>query len=118
MSDARMVKVAELWQRKSAKGTVYFSGFMGDAQLLLFKDGARPHPTKPDETVVVWKLFVQERDPSKRPAARRQAPMLEARVINAREPAAAREPCQGPPDERFYDDSAEAIADLTGARGR
>jgi hypothetical protein len=30
----RMVKLAELWERTSGKGTRYFSGFMGDAQLL------------------------------------------------------------------------------------
>jgi hypothetical protein len=48
MSDQpRMVKLADLWQRKSAKGMTYFSGFMGDTQLLLFKDGDRPHPTRP-----------------------------------------------------------------------
>ena len=71
MTDAvRMVKLADLWQRKSAKGTVYFSGFMGDCQILLFKEGKTPHPTRPDEEVIVWKLLVQERDQSRRPQAR------------------------------------------------
>jgi hypothetical protein len=69
---ARMVKLAELWQRKSAKGTIYFSGFMGDCQVLLFKDGKKPHPTRPDEEVIVWKLLVQERDPERRPQQRRE----------------------------------------------
>src|SRR3982750_1222563 len=59
--DARMVKLAELWERASAKGTRYFSGFMGDAQVLLFDGGERPHPTRPGETVHVWRLMVQER---------------------------------------------------------
>jgi hypothetical protein len=71
MSDApRMVRLAELWQRKSAKGAVYFSGFMGDSQILLFKEGKRPHPTRPDEQVIVWKLLVQERDQNRRPQGR------------------------------------------------
>ena len=70
MSDARMVKLAELWERTSARGTRYFSGFMGDAQVLLFDGGERPHPTRPDETVHVWRLMVQERDPARRPQAR------------------------------------------------
>jgi hypothetical protein len=74
MSDSRMVKLCDLWQRKSAKGTTYFSGFLGDAQLLLFKDGERPHPTRPDETVIVWKLLVQERDPARRPQIRQPTP--------------------------------------------
>ncbi len=67
----RMVKLAELWQRESAKGTTYFSGFMGDAQVLLFDGGEREHPKRPGETVRVWKLMVQERDPSRRPGGGR-----------------------------------------------
>ena len=67
MSDNRFVKPATLWQRKSAKGTVYFSGFRGDCQILLFKEGKRPHPSRPAEDVIVWKLVVQERDPERRP---------------------------------------------------
>ena len=73
MSDqppARMVKLCDLWQRKSAKGTVYFSGFMGDCQVLIFKEGKRRHPTRPDEEVIVWKLLVQERNPARRPQSR------------------------------------------------
>src|SRR5689334_16373877 len=68
--DARMVKLAELWERTSARGSRYFSGFMGDAQVLLFDGGEKPHPTKPGETVHVWRLMVQERDPTRRPQAR------------------------------------------------
>jgi hypothetical protein len=66
MGQSRMVKLADMWQRKSAKGATYFSGFMGDCQVLMFKDGEKPHPTRPDETVIVWKLLVQERDPNRR----------------------------------------------------
>jgi hypothetical protein len=42
---ARKVKLADLWQRKSAKGATYFSGFMGNTQVLLFKQGEKPNPT-------------------------------------------------------------------------
>ena len=71
MSDApRMVKLCDLWQRKSAKGTTYFSGFMGDVQVLVFKDGVKSHPTRPNEQVIVWKLLVQEKNPARRPQAR------------------------------------------------
>ena len=79
MSDGqpRMVKLCDLWQRESAKGTVYFSGFMGDCQVLLFKEGKKPHPIRPDEEVIVWKLLVQERDPNRRPQQRRQEPWQE-----------------------------------------
>jgi hypothetical protein len=63
----RMVKLCDLWQRKSAKGAVYFSGFMGDCQVLMFKEGKKPHHNKPGEEVIVWRLLVQERDPNRRP---------------------------------------------------
>ena len=63
-----MVKLATLWQRKSAKGATYFSGFLGDVALVMFDGGRQPHPTKPGEEIHVWKLFVQERDPTRRPA--------------------------------------------------
>jgi hypothetical protein len=67
MSAPRMVKLAEMWQRKSAKGAVYFSGYMGSTQVLLFKEGEKPHPTRPGEVVKVWNIMLQERDPSRRP---------------------------------------------------
>jgi hypothetical protein len=74
MSDPRMVKLATLWQRKSAKGSVYFSGFMGDCQVLMFKEGSKPHPARPEEQVIVWKLLVQERDQERRPKPRAATP--------------------------------------------
>jgi hypothetical protein len=62
MTGGRMVKLASLWQRNSAKGATYFSGYMGGVQVLLFKEGEKPHPTRPDETVTVWNLLIQEKD--------------------------------------------------------
>jgi hypothetical protein len=75
---ARMVKIADMWQRRSAKGITYFSGFMGDVQLLLFKEGKEPHPTRPDEEVIVWKLLIQERDPARRPKRQERPPAHQA----------------------------------------
>ena len=62
-----LVKPTSLWERQSAKGTRYFSGFMGDAQILLFDGGEKDHPTRPGEKVRVWRLMVQERDLARRP---------------------------------------------------
>jgi hypothetical protein len=47
-----LVKLAELWQRTSAAGNIYYSGFPGGAQLLLFDDGEHAHPTRPDAGIV------------------------------------------------------------------
>ncbi len=90
----RMVRLCDLWQRKSAKGATYFSGFMGDCQVLQFKDGVKPHPTRPDEQVIVWKLLVQERDPSRRPKPRGQGAWDAARAATpeAPSPPATEEP--------------------------
>ena len=64
----RMVKLADLWERTSARGTRYFSGFMGDVQLLMFQGTEVIRET--GEIVQTWRLLVQERDPERRPAAR------------------------------------------------
>jgi len=124
MDQPRMVKLAELWERTSARGTRYFSGFIGDCQVLLFDGGEKDHPTRPGERVHVWRLMVQERDPSRRPAQQstrqpsgyrgdsaRRAPTDEERAR-----AAAREATREPPAS-WVDDSEAAIRDLTG-RGR
>ena len=52
-TDNRMVKLCELWERTSAKGTRYFSGFLGDAQVLMFSAGE--HPDRPG--VMRWNLL-------------------------------------------------------------
>jgi acyl dehydratase len=57
-----MVQLTTVWERTSAAGKRYFSGFLGNSQLLIFDDGEHPHPTKPGETVHVWKVLLQERD--------------------------------------------------------
>jgi hypothetical protein len=118
--DARMVKLAELWERTSARGTRYFSGFMGDAQVLLFDGGEKPHPTKPDETVHVWRLMVQERDPARRQQSRGDPPAKSAaqpqeRGQGWRGPSQYRRPANGAqrgPEaagEAFYEDSLEDV---------
>jgi len=63
------VVLAELWERRSAKNNLYFSGFMGAVSVVLLRDGERPHPSRPNEVITVWKLLVQERQP--RPAAQK-----------------------------------------------
>jgi hypothetical protein len=57
------IVLAELWERQSAKGNQYFSGYWGGLQVALLKDGERPHPTRPEETITVWRLVAQERQP-------------------------------------------------------
>jgi uncharacterized protein (DUF736 family) len=63
----RMIRLTTLWERTSSKGTTYFSGFLGDCQLLLFKGDEITRPN--GEVVQTWKLMIQERDPGRRPPA-------------------------------------------------
>jgi hypothetical protein len=108
-SDARMVKLAELWERTSARGTRYFSGFLGDAQVLMFDAGEREHPTKAGETVHVWRLMVQERDPARRPQAR------DAPAKGSARPAGRGDGWRGPSAYRRGNGAARAPAADDGA---
>jgi hypothetical protein len=60
------LKLAELWQRESREGRVYFSGYLGAARVLLLDAGERPHPTREGEMVRIWNLVAQERPPQER----------------------------------------------------
>jgi hypothetical protein len=60
-----LVKLTEVWERTSANGNRYFSGYLGASQF--FEDGKHPHPTRPGETVHVWKVPLQERDQPTQP---------------------------------------------------
>jgi hypothetical protein len=111
--DNRMVKMADLWERTSAKGTRYFSGFMGDCQLLLFDGGEKDHLTRPGETVHVWRLMVQERDPSRRPQTR--SVERGQRTWDRSRDTAQR--MQEPP-QIWLDESEAAIRDLERGPGR
>ena len=71
--DNRLVRIATLWERTSSKGRRYFSGFMGDCQLLLFEAGDITRPS--GEVVKTWKLLVQEKDPDRRPQQKREQPI-------------------------------------------
>jgi hypothetical protein len=51
--NAKTVMLVELWERTSSKGRRYFSGFMGNTQVLMFDGGEKDHPTKPGERVHV-----------------------------------------------------------------
>jgi hypothetical protein len=75
-SDSRLVKLATLWERTSGKGRKYFSGFLGDAQLLMFEAGEITRPN--GEVVQTWKLLVQERDPARRPQRHDRPPAHDA----------------------------------------
>lgn len=68
---SRMVKVCSVWERTSARGSRYLSGFWGDCQVVGFFKGEKQHPTRPDETVLVWEIFLQEKDPARRPGGGR-----------------------------------------------
>jgi hypothetical protein len=55
------VLLCEVWERTSAKGALYYSGYLANCSVVLLRDGERPHPKRPDETITVWKLLVSER---------------------------------------------------------
>jgi hypothetical protein len=111
-----MVLLTTVWERVSQNGNRYFSGYLGNSQLLMFDDGEQPHPTKPGETVHVWKVLLQERDQAQRPQA---SPTRNAehgqRTWDRSRDAAQR--MQEPP-QSWIDDSEGALRDLEFGPGR
>lgn len=59
------VTLCELWERRSGKGGIYYSGFLGRTKVLLLAAGEREHR---GETVKVWNLCVAEQEPRERHA--------------------------------------------------
>jgi hypothetical protein len=73
MADDKVL-LCQLWERTSAKGTVYLSGFLGKARLVGFKGEQRADGTR------IWDIYLPGRD--------QQAVQAPARD-NDRSPAAA-----------------------------
>jgi hypothetical protein len=124
-SDAsRLLKLAEFWEKTSQRGTKYFSAYMGDVQLLLFRSGEKDHPTKPGERVVVWRLMAQERDPARRPKSASDSAAAGRQQVRAiprcwgfptRGRATPSTSPQGAANNQPFDDSEAAVDDLTRA---
>ena len=49
----------ELWQRKSARGTTYLSGFLGKAKVVAFKKQGE----LPPGVEAVWQVFITSQPP-------------------------------------------------------
>jgi hypothetical protein len=132
-----MVQLTTVWERTSASGNRYFSGFLGASQLLIFDAGEQPHPTREGETVHVWNVLLQERDQAarqqtqtraaergqrtwdrsreqQRQAERAKAGQVgEALLREAGRDFSRRRENQAPP-QAWLDDSEAAIRDLEG----
>ena len=109
--DKPSILLAELWERESKHGNVYYSGFWGNLSVALLRDSERPHPTRPDETITVWKLVAQERQP--RPAAQRPPTSPPERDAASAPPAVASSAGARPgasqrPQRRFRREGARA----------
>lgn len=74
------ITLAELWERTSAAGNRYFAGYLGGLSIALLCDGEREHPTRPGETVVVWRLVAQERPVAARRSPQKRDPAPAGRV--------------------------------------
>jgi hypothetical protein len=122
-----MVQIASLWERTSKAGNVYYSGFMGSAQLLMFRGEEITRDN--GDVVQTWNLLVQERDQAPRQKKNShdeksfQAQTRQRHVDQGRARAAgeavlreARQPRTPEPPAGWLDDHEQAVADLE--RGR
>jgi hypothetical protein len=128
-----MVRIATLWERESKAGRKYYSGFLGGAQLLMFRGVEITRDN--GEVVTTWNLLVQERDQAPRQDAPRQALpergqgiwdrsrdreryVTQDRAASAGQAILQERDHAPEPPQDWLDDSAEAIRDLTEGPGR
>lgn len=103
--------LCELWERESASGNVYFAGFLGGLSVALLRDGEREHPSRPGETVTVWRLVAQERQPRQETQGTSRQPRATARADTppAARGGAARRPSNGSRKDRAARDTLERL---------
>jgi hypothetical protein len=93
------VLLCSLWERTSAKGTVYLSGFLGKARVVGFRGESRPDGTQ------TWDLYLTP--------GKEQEEAAGSRAQQARRPESRRPPrlqVEKPAEDRpFFDDD---ISDL------
>jgi len=53
MADSSLVKIASLWRNQDKNGTVYLSGYLGDAKILIFQAKNKTSEKSPDYHVYV-----------------------------------------------------------------
>lgn len=100
------VKLFDLWQRTSARGNQYLSGFLGNCGVVAFID----HDAELREGVeAIWNVYLQEIDeqPQRQRAAAAQQPRRARKVQRRPKPPASDD--DGPP----LDDD---ISDIGGGR--
>jgi hypothetical protein len=65
MLDGDFIRLFTLWERRSRDGRPYFSGYLGECKVLVFRDD-RAAP--PEGAVALWNVLLQEKP--RKPAAR------------------------------------------------
>lgn len=59
-----MINIGGLWLNKSQNGEIYFSGYFGNARLLIFKNGFKEKENQPDYVMYVAKAEKRSDVPS------------------------------------------------------
>lgn len=58
MSDSTMIQITGLWLNETQDGQKYFTGYMGNARVLIFRNGYKKEDKHPD-----YILYVSENKP-------------------------------------------------------
>jgi len=95
------VLLGRLFERTSLKGNRYFSGRLGAARVMLFKDDRA-------DTDNCWQLFVQDGD-DKAPQAAQEGQGQEKTTRTTRKPTTATSGPENAPDLPFHDDGLEGL---------
>lgn len=52
---SKLIQITGLWENKKADGSTYFSGYLGGASIVIFKNGYKTETKHPD-----WVMYVGE----------------------------------------------------------
>src|SRR5688572_8395349 len=90
MTEARSprVRLTALWERRSKDGKQYFSGYLGNARLLIFRDD---RSEAPDGAVALWDVYLEQAPPKRH---------ARAEPTRAPPPRRAQEPAPGQGGQR------------------
>lgn len=56
-----MIKLTSLWKGKTKDGKIYFKGYLGDSQIIIFENGFKTEEKQPDLIVYIDEKKKQEK---------------------------------------------------------
>lgn len=97
MAENNLVKITGLWLNESQAGNKYFSGSMGSAKVLIFKNNNKTEEKQPDYTMYLAPPQQQQQQPAQQDSLGYGAPQQSAAPQQQAQPAQQNGFDYGPP---------------------